>query len=65
MATTKRRQIVRTPEQRTKFNQYQQQYRQRNPDRVARWRRDYIIRKAARLLAEQTDSGDGGNDGGN
>lgn len=46
------RQRARTDEQRAKYNEYQKLYRQRNPERVKRWQRDYIMRKAARLAAE-------------
>ena len=38
---------------REKANAYRRRYRQQNPDRVKKWRTDYILRKAARLMAEQ------------
>lgn len=43
----------RTEEQRSHYNAYQRDYRRRNPDKVQRWQRDYIMRKAAKLAAEQ------------
>lgn len=47
------RRRARTGEARAKYNEYQKLYRQRNPERVKRWQHDYIMRKAARLAAEQ------------
>ena len=52
-----------TDEAREKANAYRRRYRQENPERVKRWRDDYIMRRAARLMAEQAAaaaSGDGG-----
>lgn len=49
---------------REKANAYRRRYRKENPERVKRWREGYIMRKAARLMAEQAaaagdDPGDG------
>ena len=53
-----------TDEAREKANAYRRRYRQENPERVKRWRNDYIMRKAARLMAEQAaDRGDDLDDG--
>ena len=43
--------------------EYQRRYRQENPDRVKKWRDNYILRKAAQLMAEaeqDTANADGG-----
>jgi len=46
----------RKTEARERFNAYQREYqrtyRQRNPEKVRKWRDTYIIKKAARLQAE-------------
>lgn len=47
------RRRARTDEQREAYNAYQRDYRRRNPDKARQWQRDYIMRKAARLAAEQ------------
>lgn len=54
--TAKRRQAktrVMSNEARARYNAYQRDYRRRNPDKTRRWRDAYIIRRAARLAAEQ------------
>ena len=48
----KERRYTRTDEQREAFNAYQRDYRRRNPDKTQKWRNDYIIRKAERLMKE-------------
>ena len=59
------RRRTRTVEQRERYNAYQREYRQRNPDKARRWQRDYIMRKAARLAVEQAAQAIGGGlDGG-
>lgn len=52
LAGSQGRQRARTDEQREAYNAYQRAYRRRNPDKARQWQRDYIIRKAARLVAE-------------
>lgn len=47
------RRYPQTDEQRQRYNAYQREYRQRNPDKARRWQQDYILRKAARLAAER------------
>ena len=53
----------RTDEAREHANAYRREYRKRNPERVKKWRADYIMRTAARLAAAQIGS-DGGQDHG-
>ena len=48
----------RTVEQRQRYNEYQRRYRAANRDKVQCWRNAYIMRKAARLAAEQARGGD-------
>lgn len=53
--TAKRRQAktrVMSDEARARYNEYQRDYRRRNPDKVRMWQRKYIIRKAARLIEQ-------------
>lgn len=54
------RRRARTAEQREAYNAYQREYRRRNPDKARQWQRDYIIRKAARLTAEQAQQANNG-----
>jgi len=54
------RRRARTVEQREAYNAYQRDYRRRNPDKARQWQRDYIMRKAARLAAEQAAQARGG-----
>lgn len=50
----------RTDEQKQRFYAYLRDYRAKNPDKVRKWREDYILRKAQRLLAERGDGDLGG-----
>ena len=54
---------VLTPEQRERNASYLRAYRARNPERVRAWRNNYILRKAARLLAEAEQAEGDGNGG--
>lgn len=40
-------------ERREKYRAYQRQYRKENPEKVKQYNHAYIIKKAARLLAER------------
>lgn len=42
-------------EARERANAYLRRYRAEHPERVRAWRNAYILRKAARILAEQAD----------
>lgn len=44
-------------EAREHANAYRREYRRNNPERVKRWRDDYIIRKAAQLTAAANGEG--------
>lgn len=56
---------ARTNEQREAYNAYQRRYRAEHRDKVQAWQRAYIVRKAARLAAEQRQAlGGGGDDAG-
>ena len=50
------RRRVLTAEQREAYNAYQRDYRRRNPDKARLWQQNYILRKAARLAAEQAQA---------
>lgn len=52
-ATTTKRPM--TPEQRERANAYLRQYRADHPDKVRAWRRNYILRAAARMTAASND----------
>ncbi len=41
---------------------YNREYRKQHPEKVEKWQRDYILRKAAAILAEEaaTAAGEGG-----
>lgn len=41
-----------TDEARKKANAYRRKYRAEHPDKVAQWRRTYIARAAARMVAQ-------------
>jgi len=58
------RRYPQTDAQRTAYNAYQRRYRAEHPDAVKRWQRDYIMRKAARLAAEQSAARGGDLDAG-
>lgn len=55
LAGSQGRRRARTVEQREAYNRYQREYRQRNPERARQWQHDYIIRRAARLVAERAE----------
>lgn len=48
----------RTEEQRQRMNAYLRQYRAEHPERVKRWRDNYIKRRAAKLLAAEQGPGE-------
>jgi hypothetical protein len=47
-----------TDEQRERWNAYSRKYRAEHPEKVRRWRQDYILRKASALAAAQAAGGD-------
>ena len=56
-SATKRRRKPMTPEQRAKNAERLREARQREPERFKRYRDAYIIRRAARLIAEAEGKG--------
>lgn len=40
--------------------EYNKQYRKKHPDKVRQWNRDFYLRKAAQILAEEAATGEGG-----
>jgi hypothetical protein len=44
-----------TDEQRKAYNDYQRRYRAENKDKARKWQQDYIIRKAAKLIAAKEE----------
>lgn len=58
MAEQQRKSTYRRPaskEARERANAYLRRYRAEHPERVRAWRNAYILRKAARLTAEQAE----------
>lgn len=49
-----------TDEQRQRWQEYTKCYRREHPEKVKQWRRNYIMRAAARLQAEQARQMEGG-----
>lgn len=58
------RRYPQTDAQRTAYNEYQKRYRREHPEAVKRWQDAYIMRKAARLAAEQSTARGGDLDAG-
>lgn len=62
-STTYRR--PKTDEARQRQNEYLRQYRREHPERVQQWRRNYILKAAARLAGAASNDGQqigGGNE---
>lgn len=51
-----------TDEQRARNAAYLREYRLHNPDKVRKWRDNYVLRRAARLQAEGLGGADGAGD---
>lgn len=49
-------------EARERANAYLRRYRAEHPERVRKWRDDYILRRAARIQAERESGGDDARD---
>lgn len=58
--TSNKRKRVFTEAQRERNNAYLREYRAKNRERVAQWRRNYILRAADRLRAEAEAEGEKG-----
>ena len=56
----RQRNYPQTDERRQRANAYLRQYRAEHPEKVRQWRDAYILRRAARLMAEQRAGADGG-----
>jgi len=59
MSTSTKKRVY-TAEQRARQAAYLREYRREHPQRVAQWRRNYILAAAARLQAQAEEQAAGG-----